>query len=312
MVNIPLFTGFYTSQVVVWDFFHRIILPIYLGWICREIDPAARWQMLPFRSSYAWGWKFKTGTANTSINDLKHARELFEHEALTIITSNLVNHIYFVAISIKEDYKTKVSGIGCPLKTFLKLENFRRSSPRTHSRGTVEGVDNFFGSRQFVSTFFGRIFGQGIFVFWCIHLFWHLKNLPDFFSAWQNLQRYEDSVEVLKDTICFLDFICIKFQMMGVESESFSSTWGPSEVTGCWNLVWHSVTRCLSIGSTPQERSHHLLAFLVSFSRESQPKAAFATGILGPGGGGVDATYPTIYQLRCLMTCKARSLGRNV
>ena len=31
LVNIPLFTGFYTSQVVVWDFFHRIILPIYLG-----------------------------------------------------------------------------------------------------------------------------------------------------------------------------------------------------------------------------------------------------------------------------------------
>ena len=23
MVNIPLFTGFYTSQVVVWDFFHQ-------------------------------------------------------------------------------------------------------------------------------------------------------------------------------------------------------------------------------------------------------------------------------------------------
>ena len=28
MVNIPLFTGFYTSQVVVWDFFHQQYDPL--------------------------------------------------------------------------------------------------------------------------------------------------------------------------------------------------------------------------------------------------------------------------------------------
>ena len=81
-----------------------------------------------------------------------------EHEALTIITSKLVNYIVFVAISIKEDYKTRVSGIGCHLKSSSSWKNFRRSSS-THSRGTVEGVDLFLGQGNLYPYFFGRIFG---------------------------------------------------------------------------------------------------------------------------------------------------------
>ena len=43
-VNLPLFTGVFTCQVVVWDFFHQLYHPANVPYRIKIIDPA-RWQM---------------------------------------------------------------------------------------------------------------------------------------------------------------------------------------------------------------------------------------------------------------------------
>ena len=164
-----------------------------------------------------------------------------EHEALTIITSNLVNYSLFRGYFHKIKLQNKGIRDWLPFKKFLKLEKLQAKLQHPFQFGRRCGVF-FFGSRQFVSTFFWQNIWSRNFCFLVYPPFLTFETPPEFFSDWQNLQRNEESVEVLKGTICFLDFICITFQMMGVESESFSSAWGPSEVTCCWNMLKPRVT----------------------------------------------------------------------
>ena len=66
MVNIPLFTGFYTCQVVVWDFFHQQLLPdlpvsdANLEHRPSGCQPTSFQQLLPFQTSLFNGKIFET------------------------------------------------------------------------------------------------------------------------------------------------------------------------------------------------------------------------------------------------------------
>ena len=44
----PLFTGFYTSQVVVWDFFHQqyVWKPYFFGWINKAVNGFRPWWLM--------------------------------------------------------------------------------------------------------------------------------------------------------------------------------------------------------------------------------------------------------------------------